>query len=126
WRSRLLIAAITVVITGCAVIYAFFGTPVYQTTVQVLPPTASGLASYNMASQLTGSATNSIVDRSTPAIAPLTPEDAYKTFLRYLNSSTVKQRFFELYYLPAQDENGTELQKQRAWERLSEELTVGR
>src|SRR5690606_18512893 len=69
---------------------------------------------------------NSIVDRSTPAIAPLTPEDAYKTFLRYLNSSTVKQRFFELYYLPAQDENDTELQKQRAWERLSEELTVGR
>jgi len=124
WQSKVLIVAITLVVTCIAGAYAIFSMPVYRTTVQTLPPTASNLASYNIASQLTGNAIRGTVSDPAPRIEPLTPQDAYKVFLRYLNSNTIRQGFFDNYYLPAQDDNYTEAEKQRAWKQLDDELTI--
>ncbi|WP_179944008.1 LPS O-antigen chain length determinant protein WzzB [Pusillimonas noertemannii] len=124
WSSKWMIIAFTLVTTCIAAAYAFFSTPIYRTTVQTLPPTASGLASYNVASQLTGTAIRGIVSDTAPGIEPLTPTATYQTFLRYLNSNTIRQSFFDKYYLPAQPKNETEGDKQRAWKNLNDELRI--
>ena len=124
WFSKILILAITLVITCFAAIYAFSSTPIYQTSVHTLPPTPSGLANYNMASQLTGEAIRGTVPDTTSGIASLSPQEVYKTFLRHLNSSTIRQSFFDKYYLPAQEKNESESDKQHAWQRLDKELTI--
>lgn len=124
WASKVLIVVVTLVVTCVAAAYAFLATPIYQATVQTLLPTASGLASYNVASQLTGNAIRGTVSDTAPGIEPLTSQDAYKTFLRYLNSSTIRQSFFEKYYLPVQEKNETEGDKQRAWKQLDDELSI--
>jgi len=124
WAARLLIISVTILVSCAAAAYAFLATPIYQTSVQTLPPTASGLASYNIASQLTGSAIRGTVADSSPGIEALTSQDAYKVFLRHLNSVAIRQSFFDKYYLPAQEKNETEGDKQRAWRRLNNELTI--
>lgn len=124
WTSKILIIIVALIVTCLAITYAFMAKPIYETTVQTLPPTASGLNSYNVASQLTGGAISGIVEGATPLIAPLSPQEVYKAFLRHLNSSTIKQVFFEQHYLPAQEQNETERDKQQAWQRLDKELTI--
>jgi len=124
WTSRWLIIIVALTLTCAAIVYAFFSTPIYQTTAQTLPPTASGLASYNVASQLTGSAIRGTASDIGPGIEPLTPQEAYKVFLRYLNSNTIRQDFFTQYYLPAQEEKETERDKQEAWKELNKDLTI--
>ncbi|MDX3895317.1 LPS O-antigen chain length determinant protein WzzB [Pusillimonas sp.] len=124
WHSKILITLVALVVTCGAIIYVFVSTPIYQTAVTTLPPTASDLSSYNVASQLTGSAIRGTVPDSAPGIEPLTPQEAYKVFLRYLNSSSIRQAFFEQYYLPTQKNKETEGDKQRAWRKLNKELTI--
>jgi len=124
WASKILIIVVTLIVTCVATAYAFSSTPIYQTSVHTLPPTASGLASYNVASQLTGAAIRGTVTDSASGIAPLSTQDAYKTFLRHLNSSTIRQSFFDEFYLPAQEKKETEADKQRAWKRLNSELAI--
>lgn len=124
WASRALIILTIAILTGIAIAYAFISTPIYQTSVHTLPPTASGLASYNIASQLTGESILGTVAESAEGIEPLTTEDAYRIFLRHLNSNTVRQNFFEEHYLPAQKHNTTKIEVQDAWKRLNEELRI--
>ncbi|NYT67188.1 Wzz/FepE/Etk N-terminal domain-containing protein [Pusillimonas noertemannii] len=125
YASKALIALVIVLVTGATALYAFLTPPIYQTAVQILPPSPSGLASYNLASQLTGVAISGTVDGvASPGIEPLTSTEAYKVFLRYLNSNTIRQLFFDQYYLPAQAKNATEGDKERAWKRLTRQLNV--
>ncbi|MER1940097.1 Wzz/FepE/Etk N-terminal domain-containing protein [Castellaniella sp. FW104-16D08] len=124
WASKALIVMSAVIVTAVAAAYAFLSPPVYQTTAQILPPTASDLANYNIASQLTGHAIGGTVTNTAIGISALTPEDAYAVFLRYLGSSAVRQRFFDEYYLPAQENKATKDNPQRAWMRLDKELTI--
>jgi len=124
WKSRRLIAVTTLVVACLATAYAFLSAPIYQTSVHILPPSAGGLASYNVASQLTGDAIRGTVPDSASGIAPLTTAEAYETFLRHLNSNSIRQHFFVKYYLPAQKDNQTEGDKQRAWKRLNDELII--
>jgi len=124
WTSKVLIIVITLIFTCIGAAYAFLSSPIYQASVHTLPSTSSGLASYNIASQLTGAAIRGAVPESSTGIEPLSTEAAYKIFLRHLNSSTIRQEFFEKFYLPAQAENETEIEKQRAWKRLNDELTI--
>src|SRR3546814_12004854 len=60
WNAKWLIIAITFVVSCAAAGYAFLSTPIYETRVQTLPPTPSGLASYNMAKQLSGPAISGV------------------------------------------------------------------
>jgi len=124
WESKVLIFVVALAVTCIAGAYAFLSTPIYQTTTKTLPPTTSGLASYNIASQLTGASIRGTVADVGPGIDPLKPQQAYKVFLRHLNSSTIRQKFFGEYYLPAQGHPQTEGDKQRAWERLNNQLTI--
>ncbi|MFT0545079.1 LPS O-antigen chain length determinant protein WzzB [Allopusillimonas ginsengisoli] len=124
WASRLLIVITTFVVTCIAVAYAFLATPIYETHVSTLPPTSAGLARYNVGSQLTGGAINSML-RSTdtaPAagIRVLDPKDAYRAFLVHLTSESVRQEFFQKFYLPAHDGHASEQALQR---KLNRELT---
>src|SRR5690606_33978316 len=62
WASKITIIIITLACAIIAAAYAFLATPVYQASAQTLPPTSSGLATYNLGSQLTGGNIARIVD----------------------------------------------------------------
>lgn len=130
WKSKLLIIVTTLIVTCFAAAYAFLSTPIYETTVRTLPPTAGDLTEYNMGSQLTS---NSIIGtaaaRSTHAAASagikaLTVKEAYDAFLQRLTSDTVRRTFFDETYLPAHDGEQTEASKQALWKRLNQELKI--
>lgn len=132
WASKWLIVLITAVFTAGAVAYALLTPPTYQAEVQTLPPPPSGLSSYNMAHQLSGPAIDAITGqndqnaRSENAVAQLSPEDAYNTFLRHVNSITLRQEFFTNTYLPAVQPEAadSETGRERLWKRFYRELTI--
>src|SRR5690606_346728 len=80
------------------------------------------------ASQLTGEAVGGIThtgfNRSPQGIGTLTPANAYNTFLKHLESDTVRQSFFGQFYLPAHPVSKDQKQLQKLQTKLSEELTV--
>ncbi len=132
--SKLLIVLITLIVTCAAAAYAFLSTPVYETQVQTLPPTSSGLASYNMANQLSGSAITAITaitgnyekegSPSGNAVPVITPEEAYKAFLRNVTSVTLHQQFFTNTYLPAKSSTKDRATLERLWTRFNKELII--
>lgn len=131
WASRLLIAVITLIVTCAAAAYAFLSPSVYETQVQTLPPTPSGLASYNIANQLSGPAIAAITTNTTAAapgaenaVPLLTSEEAYKVFLRHLTSVTLRQQFFNDTYLPAKSNIKDRSTQERLWERFNKELII--
>lgn len=124
WARKLLILAIAAFTTCMAIAYAYLATPIYETRVQTLPPSASGLAAYNAASQLTGLPISGVLDAdASPGIKELSTRDAYRAFLTQLSSDTVKRKFFDDYYVPAMSQD-TPASTQRLWRRLNDELTV--
>ena len=114
WASRVLICVVTAVVVLLAAAYAFLSTPVYESSVQTLPPPASALSAYNAGSQL-----------QKPSTLPvLTPDAAYKTFLRHLSSDSLRTQFFEEVYLPANNYNASEAQRDALWKRMAKEIVV--
>src|SRR5690606_6874450 len=91
WASRTLIVVIAIAVTLVAAAYAYLTPRIYESSVQTLPPPASSLANYNAGSQLQDSA----------KLPELTPALAYKTFLRHLSSDSIRTKFFNDVYLPA-------------------------
>ena len=130
WSQKLAIVACTLVVTCIAAAYAFFSTPVYETTAQTLPPTASHLASYNAASQVTGGSVKRITElderraEQNGGISAITPKDAYAAFLKHLTSDTVRRNFFDQYYLPAQKRQEGQAGIQALQRQLDDELTI--
>lgn len=130
WNAKWLIIAITFVVACAAAAYAFLSTPIYETRVQTLPPTPSGLASYNMANQLSGPAISgvtsyeSFVSTSDNAVPAITPADAYNTFLRNLSSITLRQQFFTTVYLPAHPGHNTPASQQALWTEFNNNLDI--
>lgn len=131
WKSKLLIIVTTLLVTCIAAAYAFLSTPIYETTVRTLPPTAADLTSYNMGSQLTS---NSIIGKTapqsanagaaSPGLKALTVKEAYDAFLQRLASDTVRQTFFDEVYLPAHGGAQTEEDKQTLLKQLNKELKI--
>ncbi|VFR50028.1 regulator of length of O-antigen component of lipopolysaccharide chains [plant metagenome] len=125
WGGRKIVASLVLGGTLVAAAYAFLSTPIYRTSVSVLPPTAHGVAQYNIVAQLTGEGIASITARKEiKGIPPLTPQDAYRVFLRHLSSDTLRQDFFTNTYLPAQGQNISENQQERLWLKLQDQLTI--
>ena len=114
WASRTLIVIITIVVTLVAAAYAYLTPRIYESGVQTLPPPASSLASYNAGSQL----------QDTVKLPELTPELAYKTFMRHLSSDSIRTKFFNDVYLPANKSDASEAQRDALWRRMSKEITV--
>lgn len=129
WASKRFIAVVAFVVLSIATTYAFLSSEVYETHAQTLPPTPSGLATYNMAYQLSGPAITAITSgrenrQESNAVSPLSPNDAYHVFLRHVASVTLRQEFFNSIYFPAQSNNRSEASRQRHWERFNEALTI--
>ncbi|MDS1140052.1 Wzz/FepE/Etk N-terminal domain-containing protein [Pusillimonas sp. SM2304] len=130
WNAKWLIIAITFVVASAAAAYAVLSTPIYEARVQTLPPTPSGLASYNMANQLSGPAisgvTNyeSLVTTPNNAVPIITPHEAYSTFLRNLNSVSLRQQFFTNVYLPAHPGYDTPASQQALWQSFNSQLNI--
>src|SRR5690606_24118942 len=103
WASRVLILVITLIVTGIAAAYAFLSTPIYRTSVQLLPPTTSSLVAYNAARQAILSEGPELGGSVAPGqrVRNITPEEVYSVFLRHLNSNSLKESFVEQTYLPA-------------------------
>lgn len=116
WNSKVLIVVTTTIVACIAAAYAFLSTPIYETQVQTLPPTAASLANYNIDSSYTNAAAS--------AVQKLNPQDIYKTFLQRLASDSTRQKFFEEVYLPAHTAKLDEASEQRQWKRLNKELTI--
>lgn len=124
WDAKLLIFLVTIVVVACAAAYAFLATPEYEARTQIAPPTASDLASYNAASQLTGTAISGVLDTaSSGGIDELTPEQAYAAFLSRLRSMAQRQQFFDDYYLPSKSKQA-EVNRQQLWRKLEGNLQV--
>lgn len=135
WKAKWLILVITLVFTGAGAIYAFVRTPIYETTAQTLPPTSSGLASYNMAHQLSGPAMTAITGQTwfprhqdasllDNSVSELTPTEAYAVFLRHLGSASLRQQFFHTVYLPAHPHVKSDSARKRLQEQLQKALTI--
>lgn len=129
WSHKILILVCTVVVTGIAAAYAFLSTPIYETSVQILPPRVSDLVGYNAASELTGDAVKSAPTQSSAqdpeeGIKTVTPTEAYTIFLKLLASDSVRQEFFEQYYLPAHATPTDRSGIQRLYRKLHRDLTI--
>ncbi|MFW7343391.1 Wzz/FepE/Etk N-terminal domain-containing protein [Pollutimonas sp. H1-120] len=129
WSQKILILVCVVVVTCMTAAYAFMATPVYETTVQMLPPRVSDLVGYNAASELTedaakSSSVQSSVQDTDEGIKTITPNEAYAIFLKHLASDTVRQEFFERYYLPGHSIPTDRSGIQWLHEKLDDELTI--
>ncbi len=130
WDARRLIAVITVVVLVVAAAYAFLWPATYEADAKMLPPTPSDLESYNSAPRLIEAALASTRD-ATNQSAPLTfgikeisPQDAYAVFLRYAQSSSLRDQFFRQVYLPAFAKDPSVEQRDALRKRLNKALSV--
>lgn len=124
WTAKWLILGITTVITCIFVSYALTASPVYETSTRTLPPTASGLVSYNAASQLTGAAIDGMLNtKSAQGIETISPSEAYAAFIMQLRSNSIKERFFRTYYLPVMSEEH-KISEQKLWKRLQKRVHI--
>lgn len=88
WKNKARLLACTLAATLLSICYAFYLPPTYQASSNILPPTPANLSAYN------------VVALSDDKLPTLDVEEAYRIFLRHLNSGTLKLEFFEEYYLP--------------------------
>lgn len=88
WNDRFRVLACTLATTLLSIAYAIFTPPTYQASSTILPPTPADLSTYN------------VVASSDEQLPTLTVDDAFRIFLRHLNSGALKLDFFEQYYIP--------------------------
>lgn len=88
WTQKLLIIAVTAVITAAAAAYAFLATPIFEARIFVQPPTQNDVSALNY-----GRGGDS-------GLAMLTSADVYQVYLRNLQSESLRRKFFRDFYLP--------------------------
>lgn len=94
WEQKWLIAAVTGLCTVAAIAYAFLVTPVYQASARILPPLSSDIAPLNQG-------------RDQAGLPVLEVEDVYALVKRNLSSGNSRLWFFNEYYRPYREEQGT-------------------
>ncbi|MDM7857445.1 LPS O-antigen chain length determinant protein WzzB [Thiopseudomonas acetoxidans] len=92
WQEKILIVIITAVVTGLALFYALAATPIYQTQATLVPPPAYAIQGYNEGRME--------AFRNT-GVKELTANEVYSIFKTNLNSSQLRNAFFEEVYLPS-------------------------
>lgn len=88
WQQKLLIILTTLLISGVAVAYALLAKPMYEARVFVQSPSQNDIAHLNY-----GRGGGS-------GLAMLGVKDVYDTFLRHLQSESLRREFFQTVYLP--------------------------
>lgn len=111
WSQKLLIALVTLIITGLAAGYAFLSTPVYESKSSILPPRSADVAGFNLG-------------RSEAGLAEFTAASVYSLFIQYLRSEGLRRDFFEQVYLPAEAGSQNAQAKEQQWERFNKKLSV--
>lgn len=131
WRAKWLIGLITVAAAAVAVSYALLTAPTYQTQAKTLPPTISDLAEYNAAYRLLEPARRAIVASPESAgqelagIKELSTGGAYTAFMRQLQSTQLRERFFEETYWPTLvKDQSSDSERESLWRQLNQQLTV--
>lgn len=100
WKEKLTIIVMTVLTTLIAVGYALMATPTYQAKAGVLPPKTSNIVELNKAS----------INAGPNPIKALNTKEVYSYFTSALKSSTLKDQFYQEYFLPsltAEERNST-------------------
>ena len=92
WQEKILIVLVTAVVTVLALIYALTATPIYQTQATLVPPPAYAVQGYNEGRME--------AFRNT-GVKELTANEVYSIFKTNLNSSQLRNAFFEEVYLPS-------------------------
>ena len=111
WQQKLLIMAITVVVTAVAAAYAFLTTPVYETKAGVLPPQLSDIAGYNLG-------------RKEASLNKFSVSGIYSIFKDNLLSGTLKRQFFHEVYLPTLTPEKRAIEQDKLWKEFGQILTV--
>lgn len=126
--SALLFACITLGYTS------FIG-PTYRASSVVAMATPVNLHSYNIGIQTAGQAIDEIMLTANPKsewmqmtpLKDLTPKEAYAIFLRHLNSTHNKAKFFDEFYVPIHEQNFTSLppqERENLWQRFNRSLKI--
>lgn len=111
WKQKLLIAFVTLMITGAAAGYAFLSEPVYEAKTSLLPPRLADIAGYNLG-------------RAEAGLPEFTVEKIYSIFTQNLRSEGQRNSFFEQVFLPAQAADRSSGAKDKLRETLNKKLVV--
>lgn len=114
WKNKALILTCTIVVTLLSAAYAFLSPPTYQATSNILPPTPANFSAYN------------VVAQSDDKLPTLDVEEAYRIFLRHLNSGALKLEFFDKHYIPnkAPSPDLTIIERENLWNRFNTALRI--
>lgn len=114
WKNKARLLACTLAATLLSICYAFYLPPTYQASSNILPPTPANLSAYN------------VVALSDDKLPTLDVEEAYRIFLRHLNSGTLKLEFFEEYYLPkkASSTDVSIIEREQLWNSFNSVLSI--
>lgn len=91
WKEKILIIVITALVTSLALAYAFTAKPTYEASTTFYQPSVSAIQSYNLG-------------RREAELPEYTISAIYDIFLTNLNSSQLRDNFFDEIYLPSLDE----------------------
>ncbi|QJD58664.1 chain-length determining protein [Pseudomonas sp. gcc21] len=98
WKEKWLVLAVTALGLLLAVAYALLATPVYKTEATVIPPRQSDIAAFNLGRLSVTAAQGQ--SQNAVALSEYTADQVYSVFKRNLLSSSLRNAFFEQYYLP--------------------------
>lgn len=111
WKEKVVIIAFTVVATIIAIAYALMATPVYQSTAGVLPPRVSDVVALNP-------------PQSDSKLSNLSTKDVYRVFTQTLESSTLRDQFYQEVFLPSLTESERAKPAEALRKMLAQTITV--
>jgi len=120
WREKLLIIAVTVLFTAAALAYAVTATPTYETSVNLLPPSLSDVAGFNIGRVVARTQD----EENDPGLAPYQVADVYAVFTRNLTAQASKRWFFNDVYLPSLPEEKRRGSRSSLYAKVNEQLSV--
>lgn len=112
WAQKWLILVITLSITAGAAAYAFISKPVYEAKLFIVPPTQNGIAELNYGR---GESTE---------LELYSIKYVYEVFARNLQSESLRQDFFNEFYLASLDDTQRQESVDRLYERFSRKLII--
>lgn len=112
WAQKWLIILVTFIVTIGAASYAFLSKPVYEARVEVLPPSQSDIAGFNLGRD----------DRG--VLKPFSVDDIYAVFIRNLQAEDSRRQFFREMYLPVLDEKRRLGSQDKLYATFTEVLSV--
>ncbi|MGE8548899.1 Wzz/FepE/Etk N-terminal domain-containing protein [Alcaligenes sp. WGS1538] len=125
-HNKLPILLLTLLGMLAAIVYIAVTEPRFRARSEVIPPTPADLANFNTAIRTLGPAINEVVSGALDQnnLVELTPETAFRIFVRHLNSQNNLDEFFETVYLPHQSPSPSVQDRELLRLRLSKDLTI--